>query len=61
MCTQTHTQVPAHMSILIMLKLIYTHLKMDSKQRPKTDEDSSIEQKTWQVYSFVEIKFLSSD
>ena len=34
---------------------------MDSKQRPKTDEDSSIEQKTWQVYSFVEIKFLSSD
>ena len=34
---------------------------MDSKQRPKTDKDSSIEQKTWQVYSFVEIKILSSD
>ena len=45
------------MSILIMPRLIYIHLKMDSKQRPETDKDSSTEQKTWQVYSFLKFFF----
>ena len=39
--TQTHTQAPAHMSILSTRSLIYTQLKMGSKQRVEMDEDSS--------------------
>ena len=44
----THT----HMSLLTLQNLIYTQLKTGSKQRLETDEDSSTEQKTWQVYRF---------
>ena len=55
MHTHTHTQtkVPAHTSILT-IQTKYTQLKnkMGIKQRLEMDEDSSMEQKTWRVYSF---------
>ena len=44
--------VQMHACILATQSLIYTQLKMGSKQRLETDEDSITEQKTWQVYSF---------
>ena len=48
---RTHTEAPAHTSILIIQNLTYTQLKTGSKQRLETNEDSSPERKTWQVYS----------
>ena len=50
--TQTHTHTHLYRSILTMKNLIYTQFKMGSKQSLEMDEDSSTEQKTWQVYSF---------
>ena len=51
--THTHTHLThTHMSLLTLRNLIYTQLKTGSKQRLETDEDSSTEQKTWQVYRF---------
>ena len=48
--TRIHTEAPAHTSIL------NTKLNVHSLKRAangdKMDEDSSTEQKTWQVYSF---------
>ena len=46
--TGTHTQKNSDYTKLIK----FTQLKTGSKQRFETDEDSSMEQKTWQVYSF---------
>ena len=49
MCT--HTQAPTYTSMLITQNLISTQLKSGSKQQLEMDEDSSMEQKTWLVYS----------
>ena len=48
-CTHAHTHAPTHTSVLMIQSLIYTQLKMGSKQRLETDEDRSMEQKTWHV------------
>ena len=49
---RTHARTHARTGILAIHNLIYTQLKADSKQRLETDEDSSTEQKTREVYSF---------
>ena len=49
-----HTEAPAHTSILTIPNLSYTQLKTGNKQRLETDEDSSTERRTWQVYNFGE-------
>ena len=43
------------------INLIYTQLKMGSKQRLETDEDTSMEWKAWQVYSFGKRNVLRSE
>ena len=50
--THTYTYRHLHTGIPTIQNLIYTQLKMARKQRLETNEDSSTEQKTWQVYSF---------
>ena len=45
----TRTQAPAHTSILNIQNFIDTQLKTGSKQRHGTEDDSSTEQKTWQL------------
>ena len=53
---------PAHRSILTIQNLIYTQLKTVSKRRlVETNEDSSTEWKTWQVYSFQKRNVLRFD
>ena len=47
-----HTHRHLHTCALKLYKAQPTQFKMGSNQRPETDEDSSTEQKTWQVYSF---------
>ena len=42
----SHTEAPAYMSILTIQNLIYTQLKMGSKQRLEMGEDGSTERKT---------------
>ena len=59
--THRHTQAPAHTSVVTIQNLIYAQLKTGSKQRLETDEDSSTEQKAWQVYSFGKINVLRFD
>ena len=48
----THTKAPTYTSMLTTQNLISTQLKSGSKQQLEMDEDSSMEQKTWLVYSF---------
>ena len=48
-----------HMSILTIQKLICTQLKNRRKQKLETDEDSSTEQKTWQVCRAVQAGLLT--
>ena len=48
----THTGTHTHTSMLTTQNLIYAQLKTGSKQQLEMDEDNSLEQKTWLVYSF---------
>ena len=52
MHTHAHTQRYSHTQAFWLYKAKFTQLKMGSKQRLEMDEDSSMEQNTWQVYSF---------
>ena len=55
-CIHTHTHRGTHThEHSDYTKLNLHSLKMGSKQRLELDEDSSTEQKTWQVYSFGKI------
>ena len=59
--TQTHTGTHTHEHMLIIQSIIYTQLKVGSKQRFEMDEDNSLEQKTWQVYSLGKRNILRFD